>query len=158
MPEKCVVFGCSNVPNSKEGIALHPIPFYGKDDPQKRKRRKKWVDFVQLREDLAGQCRSLKLPRNRLTHNSSNTRWYFVETEHRNFHSGTYECNEKRRMILWMQSYVHARDKQAHKTRVAFVYMQEGQSLRYHSRTFSVPLSRFSSFFCSSSSNILSSS
>ena len=49
MPEKCVVFGCSNVPNSKEGIALHPIPFYGKDDPQKRKRRKKWVDFVQLK-------------------------------------------------------------------------------------------------------------
>ena len=32
-----------------QGIALHPISFYGKDDPQKRKRRKKWVDFGQLK-------------------------------------------------------------------------------------------------------------
>ena len=47
MPE-CVVFGCTNIPNRKEGIALHPISFYGKDDPQKRKRRKKW-DFMQLK-------------------------------------------------------------------------------------------------------------
>ena len=49
MPDKCVVFGCSNVPNKEEGIALHPIPFYGSDDPQKRRRQKKWVDFVQLK-------------------------------------------------------------------------------------------------------------
>ena len=48
MPE-CVVFGCRNVPNPKEGIALHPISFYGKENPQKRKRQKKWVDFVQLK-------------------------------------------------------------------------------------------------------------
>ena len=30
----CVVFGCRNVPNPKEGIALHPISFYGKENPQ----------------------------------------------------------------------------------------------------------------------------
>ena len=35
--------------NPKGGIALHPILFYGKDDPQKRKRRKKWFEFVQLK-------------------------------------------------------------------------------------------------------------
>ena len=27
-------------------ISLHPIPFEGADEPEKRKRRKKWVDFV----------------------------------------------------------------------------------------------------------------
>ena len=47
MPDACVVNGCNNTPNRKEGIGLHPIPFYGAEDPQKRKRRKRWVDFVQ---------------------------------------------------------------------------------------------------------------
>ena len=46
MPEKCVVFGCSNVRNKEKGIKLHPIPFYGQSDPERKKRRKKWVDFV----------------------------------------------------------------------------------------------------------------
>ena len=46
MPDKCVVFGCNNRPSKKEGISLHPIPFEGEDEPEKRKRRKKWVDFV----------------------------------------------------------------------------------------------------------------
>ena len=46
MPEKCVVFGCSNVRNKEKGILLHPIPFYGKSESEKQKRRKKWVDFV----------------------------------------------------------------------------------------------------------------
>ena len=49
MPDNCVVFGCNNPPNKKEGIALHPIPFYGKEEVEKRKRRKKWVDFVKLK-------------------------------------------------------------------------------------------------------------
>ena len=47
MPETCVAFGCSNVWDKDKGIKLHPIPFYGSDDPQKRKRRKKWVDWIQ---------------------------------------------------------------------------------------------------------------
>ena len=49
MPEKCVVFGCSNVRNKEKGIKLHPIPFYGKSDPEKKRRRKKWVNFVKLK-------------------------------------------------------------------------------------------------------------
>ena len=49
MPEKCVVFGCSNVRNMQKGIKLHPIPFYGKSDSEKQRRRKKWVDFVKLK-------------------------------------------------------------------------------------------------------------
>ena len=46
MPEKCVVFGCSNVRNKEEGILRHPIPFYGKIESEKQKRRKRWIDFV----------------------------------------------------------------------------------------------------------------
>ena len=46
MPDKCVVFGCNNRPNKTERISLHPIPFEGADEPEKRKRRKKWIDFV----------------------------------------------------------------------------------------------------------------
>ena len=49
MSEKCVVFGCSNDRNKKKGIKLHPIPFYGKSDSEKQRRRKKWVDFVKLK-------------------------------------------------------------------------------------------------------------
>ena len=46
MPDKCVVFGCNNRPSKTERISLHPIPFEGADEPEKRKRRKKWIDFV----------------------------------------------------------------------------------------------------------------
>jgi len=46
MPERCVVFGCSNVRNKEKGILLHPIPFYGKADSEKQRQRTKWIDFV----------------------------------------------------------------------------------------------------------------
>ena len=46
MPEKCVVFGCSNVRSKEKGILLHPIPFYGKNESERQKRRRKWIDFV----------------------------------------------------------------------------------------------------------------
>ena len=46
MPDKCVIFGCNKRPSKTEGISLHPIPFEGADEPEKRKRRKKWADFV----------------------------------------------------------------------------------------------------------------
>ena len=49
MPDAGVVSGSNNTPNQKEGIGLHPIPFYGAEGLQNRKRRKKWVDFVQLK-------------------------------------------------------------------------------------------------------------
>ena len=49
MPDKCVVFGCNNRPNKEKSISLHPIPFHGTDDTEKRRRRKKWVDFVRLK-------------------------------------------------------------------------------------------------------------
>ena len=49
MPDKCVVFGCNNRPNKGKGISLHPIPFDGTDDTEKRKRRKKWVKRARKR-------------------------------------------------------------------------------------------------------------
>ena len=33
----------------QKGRSLHPIPFDDTDDTEKRKRRKKWVDFVKLK-------------------------------------------------------------------------------------------------------------
>lgn len=132
MPDKCVVFGCNNKPSKAEGISLHPIPFEGADEPQKRKRRKQWVDFVKskrahweptkysavcskhfreedyevmfpgltnvnmqrrLRKDEIGicvcptiqapgwQCRSPKLRRIRLTHNSNSIHWCFANIQ-----------------------------------------------------------------------------
>ena len=45
MPDACVVFGCNNTPNRKEGIGLNPIPFYGAEDPQKRASERKWGEM-----------------------------------------------------------------------------------------------------------------
>ena len=49
MPHRCVVAGCSNVPNSEKGIALHKFPFFGDDRNMAKARRKKWTEFVQLK-------------------------------------------------------------------------------------------------------------
>ncbi|KAK3745185.1 hypothetical protein QZH41_008383, partial [Actinostola sp. cb2023] len=49
MPNRCIVYGCSNLPNLKEGIALHNIPFWGDERPETKKRRKRWVNFVQTK-------------------------------------------------------------------------------------------------------------
>ncbi|XP_068738515.1 THAP domain-containing protein 1-like [Montipora capricornis] len=49
MPKRCVAAGCSNERNLEEGISLHKLPFHGEDRPEAKKRREKWVDFVQLK-------------------------------------------------------------------------------------------------------------
>ncbi len=46
MPERCVVYGCSNTRNVREGISLHAIPFSGDERTEAKKRGKKCVDFV----------------------------------------------------------------------------------------------------------------
>lgn len=49
MPQKCVFFfGCSNTRDSRKGISINRIPFFGNDRPEAKRRRKKWVDFVLL--------------------------------------------------------------------------------------------------------------
>ena len=50
MPDRCVVYGCGNINDkgSKEkGISLHRIPFWEDERPEAKRRRKRWVDFVQ---------------------------------------------------------------------------------------------------------------
>jgi hypothetical protein len=47
MPNRCVVCGCSNEPNVEKGIVLHCILFADDEQQEARKRRKKWIDFVQ---------------------------------------------------------------------------------------------------------------
>ena len=54
MPSRCVVYGCSNYPDAKNQIALHPIPFYGDQRPEAAKRRKRWVDFVKAKASQMG--------------------------------------------------------------------------------------------------------
>ena len=46
MPERCIVYGCSNVCDIPNGIGLHKIPYFGDSRSECVKRRKKWVDFV----------------------------------------------------------------------------------------------------------------
>ncbi|CAB3984914.1 THAP domain-containing 1-like [Paramuricea clavata] len=46
MPSRCVVFGCSNTCDPKNGVILHKIPYDGDSRPEAIKRRKRWVDFV----------------------------------------------------------------------------------------------------------------
>jgi len=41
MPDKSIVFGCNNRQNKDKGISLYPISFYGTDDKEKHKTRKK---------------------------------------------------------------------------------------------------------------------
>eukprot|EP00794_Sanderia_malayensis_P006618 gene6618-7365_t len=54
MPHYCVVYGCNNENNKESkdrGISLHKIPFYGDERPAAVKRRKLWVNFVDIKRD-----------------------------------------------------------------------------------------------------------
>ena len=46
MVEKCVVFGCSNSRNVEKGISMHKIPSDNDPRPKVRRRRKRWIKFV----------------------------------------------------------------------------------------------------------------
>jgi hypothetical protein len=46
MPDRCVVFGCSNEANAEKGISLHRIPFWNDERPEAKRRRNIWVNFV----------------------------------------------------------------------------------------------------------------
>ena len=58
MPERCVVFGCSNTTDAAKGIYVYQIPFCGKIDPILVKRRKKWIDFIMRKRDKCTPTRS----------------------------------------------------------------------------------------------------
>ena len=46
MPERCIVAGCSSLKDVTNGITLHLIPFFDDDRPEVKRRRRKWVEFV----------------------------------------------------------------------------------------------------------------
>ncbi|XP_031562294.1 THAP domain-containing protein 1-like isoform X2 [Actinia tenebrosa] len=48
MPNRCVVIGCSNIPDLEKGIALHAIPYWDDNRPIPQERRRKWIEFVQV--------------------------------------------------------------------------------------------------------------
>ena len=51
MPDRCVVFGCSNLANVAKGISLHRIPFLNDERSEAKRRRKRWIDFVKATRD-----------------------------------------------------------------------------------------------------------
>ncbi|KAK2558499.1 hypothetical protein P5673_019215 [Acropora cervicornis] len=50
MPDRCVVAGCCNVPNSEKGIDLTKFPFFGDDRNMAKARRRKWTEFYSLEQ------------------------------------------------------------------------------------------------------------
>ena len=49
MLARCVVGGCSNVPNAEQEITLHFIPSFDDKWPEAKKRRRQWVNFVRVK-------------------------------------------------------------------------------------------------------------
>ena len=46
MTKRCLIYGCSNTVDKKNGIFISEIPFWGSNTPVPAKRRKKWENFV----------------------------------------------------------------------------------------------------------------
>ena len=60
MVQKCVVYGCSNTKDEKRGISIHQIPFFGEQRPEAKKRRRKWIAFVNVkRQNLTASKHSV---------------------------------------------------------------------------------------------------
>ena len=45
MAERCVAARCTKVADPKKNISMHKILFFG-EEPIKKKRRKRWINFV----------------------------------------------------------------------------------------------------------------
>ena len=52
MPERCIAARCGNVKDPDRSRSMHKIPFFGDVCPSKKKRWKKWVDFVLERRKM----------------------------------------------------------------------------------------------------------
>eukprot|EP00795_Rhopilema_esculentum_P011457 gene11457-21665_t len=49
MPDRCVVYGCSNENSKVKGISLHRIPYWQDENPAACRRRKLWVNFIRTK-------------------------------------------------------------------------------------------------------------
>ena len=54
MPERCVVYGCDNTANSKQGISLYRIPYWDDSREIDVRRRKNWLDFIRGAREIDG--------------------------------------------------------------------------------------------------------
>ena len=51
MPDRCVVYGCSNEGTQGGSITFHHIPYWADTRPKAKARKKQWIDFVRRRRD-----------------------------------------------------------------------------------------------------------
>ena len=51
MPDRCVVYGCSNEGTQGGTICFHRIPYWEDTRPEAKARKKQWIDFVRRRRD-----------------------------------------------------------------------------------------------------------
>ena len=51
MTESCIVSDCNNQRDEENGIGLYSVPFSNDERPEAKKRRKKWIDFIELHRD-----------------------------------------------------------------------------------------------------------
>ena len=51
MADYCVVFGCSNEASRAKGITLLKIPYLNNEQPEAKRRRKLWINFVTRTHD-----------------------------------------------------------------------------------------------------------
>ena len=47
MPLRCVLAHCSNINDPSKGIGMHKIPFWNDNRPETKRRRKRWIEFIQ---------------------------------------------------------------------------------------------------------------
>ena len=50
MPVRYVAANCCNIKDRERNISTHRFPFYGDTRPEAQKRRKRWVDWVKLKQ------------------------------------------------------------------------------------------------------------
>ena len=79
MPGSCVAGGCSAVPDVRNGLILHAIPFLDDERPEARKRRKKWVDFVKQKRAKWEPTRNSSICSRHFTKDDYIRRFSFVD-------------------------------------------------------------------------------
>ncbi len=61
MPSRCILPTCGNKPNKEKNIALHKIPFYNDDRDEAKRRRKKWIDYIDSKGRIVGRLQKTRL-------------------------------------------------------------------------------------------------
>lgn len=51
MAETCIVTECNNQRDEESGVGLYSVPYSNDERPEAKKRRKRWIDFIELHRD-----------------------------------------------------------------------------------------------------------